>query len=100
MKTLISDEETLRQMDAANLEEACRLFLRAEERFQKLCEHPNKVTDVRVNILWWESLEKVYELERIVWRLFVGEKPTMADNKLYARFRETLVKGSKLEASA
>jgi hypothetical protein len=97
---MISDEQTLAEMDARNMEEACRLFLRAEQRFQKLCEHPDKVTDPKVNVAWWEALEKVYELEKIVWRLFVGEQPTMVDNKLYAKFRELLVKGSNLKANA
>jgi len=53
-----------------------------------------------VNVAWWEALEKVYELEKIVWRLFVGEQPTMADNKLYAKFRELLLRGSNLNANA
>jgi hypothetical protein len=97
---MISDEQTLAEMDARNMEEACRLFLRAEQRFQKLCDHPGKVTDPKVNVAWWEALEKVYELEKIVWRLFVGEQPTMADNKLYAKFRELLLRGSNLKANA
>jgi hypothetical protein len=97
---MISDEQTLAEMDARNMEEACRLFLRAEQRFQKLCDHPDKVTDPKVNVAWWEALEKVYELEKIVWRLFAGEQPTMADNRLYAKFRELLLKGSKLKANA
>ena len=100
MKELISDEQTLAEMDARNMEEACRLFLRAEQRFQKLCDHPDKVTDPKVSVAWWEALEKVYELEKIVWRLFVGEQPTMADNNLYAKFRELLLKGSNLKANA
>ena len=97
---MISDEQTLAEMDARNMEEACRLFLRAEQRFQKLCDHPDKVTDPKVNVAWWEALEKVYELEKIVWRLFVGEQPTMADNKLYAKFRDLLLKGSNLKANS
>ena len=97
---MISEEQTLAEMDARNMEEACRLFLRAEQRFQKLCDHPDKVTDPKVNVAWWEELERVYELEKIVWRLFVGEQPTMADNKLYAKFRDLLLKGSNLKPNA
>ena len=97
---MISDEQTLAEMDARNMEEACRLFLRAEQRFQKLCEYPDKVTNPEVNVAWWSALERVYELEKIVWRMFVGEQPTMADNKLYAKFRRVLLEGSKLKADA
>jgi hypothetical protein len=82
------------------MEEACGMFLTAERRFQKLSDHPDKVTDPKVNLAWWESLEQVYERERVVWRLFVGPQPTMADNKLYAKFRKLLLKGSKLKANA
>jgi len=49
---------------------------------------------------WWDALELVYRAERTVWRLFVGSQPTMADNKLYAKFRELLLKGSNLKANA
>jgi hypothetical protein len=58
------------------------------------------VTDPKVNVAWWESLEQVYERERVVWRLFVGSQPTIEDNKLYTRFRDMLLKGSKLGANA
>lgn len=100
MKELISDEQTLAEMDARNMEEACRLFLNAERRFQTLCDYPDKVTNPEVNVAWWQALETVYELEKIVWRLFVGPQPTLEQNKLYARFRALLLKGSKLEANA
>lgn len=103
-KTHVTDEQTIAQMEreeeARRMEEACGMFLTAERRFQKLCDHPDKVTDPKVNLAWWESLEQVYEREKVVWRLFVGAQPTMADNKLYAKFRDLLLKGSNLKANA
>jgi hypothetical protein len=81
-------------------EEACGMFLTAERRFQKLCGHPDKVSDPQVNVAWWDSLQTVYEREKVVWRLFVGAQPTIEDNKLYARFRAMLLKGSSLKPSA
>ena len=103
-KRLISDEETLAQMEreeeGRRLEEACGLFLSAERRFQKLNAHPDKVTDPKVNVAWWDALESVYEREKVVWRLFVGCQPTPEQNKLYAKFREMLVQGSRLKANA
>ena len=75
------------------------MFLTAERRFQKIDAHPDKVTDVAVNLAWRESLEQVYERERVVWRLFVGAQPTIED-KLYARFRSMLLKGSSLKPNA
>ena len=104
-KPRISDQATLDQMAreeaARRMEEACGMFLTAERRFQKLNAHPEKVSDLKVNLAWWEALEQVYERERVVWRLFVGSQPTMADNQLYAtKFRKLLLEGSKLKADA
>jgi hypothetical protein len=103
-KPRISDQATLDQMEreeaARRLEEAAGMFLSAERRFQKICEHPDKVTNHKVNVAWWEALESVYERERVVWRLFVGPQPTTADNKLYAKFRKLLLEGSRLKADA
>lgn len=103
-KRLISDEETIAQMEreeqARRFEEACGMFLSAERRFQKLSAHPDKVTDQKVNLAWWEALESVYEREKVVQRLFVGPQPTLEQNKLYARFRDMLLRGSKLTANA
>jgi hypothetical protein len=103
-KTHVTDEQTIAQMEreeeARRMEEACGMFLTAERRFQKLCDHPERVTNPKVNLAWWESLEQVYEREKVVWRLFVGAQPTRADNKLYAKFRDLLLKGSNLKANA
>jgi hypothetical protein len=83
-KPRISDEATLAQMEreeeARRMEEACGMFLSAERRFQKIDAHPDKVSDVTVNLAWWESLEQVYERDRVVWRLFVGSQPTLEAN--------------------
>lgn len=103
-KPRISDQATLDQMEreeeARRMEEACGMFLTAERRFQKLCDHRDKVSDPKVNVAWWEALESVYEREKVVWRLFVGPQPTMAENQLWAKFRKLLLEGCKLKADA
>jgi hypothetical protein len=95
VKRLVSDEETLAQMqreeDARRMEEACGMFLTAERKFQKLSAHPDVVTDPRLNLAWWDALEDVYQKERTVWRLFVGPQPDLRSNMLYARFRQILL---------
>jgi len=80
--------------------DACRAFVAAERRFRKLDENPACVTDPRLNGEWWDSLELLYHTGKTVWRLFVGPQPTMADNKLDAKFRELMLKGSSLKADA
>ncbi|HET8924800.1 MAG TPA: hypothetical protein VFN26_17600 [Candidatus Acidoferrum sp.] len=90
-------EDTLQ---AEAMQEACRVFLTAERKFRKISEHPDVVTDPKVNGEWWDALELVYRSERTVWRLFVGPQPDMRSNRLYARFRGLLLKGKNLTADA
>ena len=90
-------EDTLH---AEAMQEACGMFLTADRKFRKISEHPNVVTDPRVNCEWWDALELVYRAERTVWRLFVGPQPDMQSNTLYARFRALLLKGKSLKTDA
>ena len=103
-KPRISDDATLAQMEreeqARRFEEACGLFLTREREFQRIAQHPRVVTDPQMNCLWWDRLEAVYVAEKSVQKLFTGPQPTMADNKLYAKFRKLLLEGSKLKADA
>jgi len=103
-KPRISDQATLDQMereeDARRMEEACGLFLTREREFQRIAQHPRVVTDPQMNALWWDRLEAVYVAEKAVHKLFTGPQPTMADNRLYAKFRKLLLEGSKLKADA
>ena len=103
-KPRISDQATLDQMereeDARRMEEACGLFLTREREFQRIAQHPRVVTDPQMNALWWDRLEAVYVAEKAVQKLFTGPQPTMADNRLYAKFRKLLLEGSKLKADA
>jgi len=105
-KPRISDQATLDQMEreeaARRLEEACQIFLTREREFQRIAEHPRVVTDPQMNCLWWDRLEAVYFAEKAVWKLFVGPQPTVAENRLYAKFRGLLLdcSGSKLKANA
>ena len=87
-------------VQAEAMQEACGMFLTAERKFRKVSEHPDVVTDPRVNGEWWDALELVYRAERTVWRLFVGPQPDMRSNTLYARFRALLLKGKGLKADA
>ena len=87
-------------VQAEAMGEACGLFLTAERRFRKLNDNPRCVTDPDLNVRWWEALDLVYRAERNVWRLFVGAHANPRSNMLYGKFREMLLKGSKLKADA
>jgi hypothetical protein len=93
----VGDEELLAEM---NMQEACGMFLTAERKFRKLNANPDCVSNPRLNVEWWDALEHVYRCERTVFRLFVGPQPDMRSNRLYAQFRELLLKGKSLKADA
>jgi hypothetical protein len=81
------------------MREACGVFLTAERKFRKLNANPDCVTHPRLNVEWWDALQRVHRAERTVFRLFVGPQPDMHSNMLYAKFRELLLKGSSLKAN-
>jgi hypothetical protein len=99
-KVTVEREPTEDALKAEAMQKACGMFLTAERKFRKINAHPDVVTDPRLNVEWWDSLELVYRAEKTVWRMFVGPQPDMRSNKLYARFRELLLKGSSLKADA
>ena len=85
---------------AEAMSEACGLFLTSERKFKKLNANQRCVTDPDLNVQWWDALDMVYRAERNVRRLFVGSHPNPRSNMLYAKFREMLLRGSKLKADA
>jgi hypothetical protein len=69
-KRYITDEETIAEMD---FEEAQAAFLVAEKKFRHLSEHPHVVTDPKINYRWWCALEELYQCDKKLWLLFVGQ---------------------------
>jgi len=105
--TLIKSDGTVEErrvtkdtLQAEAMQEACGAFLAAERKFRKINAHPHCVTDPRLNVEWWDTLDLVYRAEKTVWRMFVGSQPDLRSNMLYAKFRELLLKGSSLKANA
>lgn len=100
-KVTVEERERIEDTQQAEaMREACGMFLTAQRKFSKINAHPDVVTDPRLNMEWWDSLELVYRAEKTVWRLFVGPQPDMRSNMLYAMFRELLLKGKNLKADA
>jgi hypothetical protein len=82
------------------MDDACRAFVSAERKFQKLNANPGCVTDPTLDLEWWDSLELLYRTDKTVWRLFVGPQPDPRSNRLYAKVRALLLKGKSLKANA
>ena len=54
-------------LKAEAMQEACGMFLTAERKFRKLNANPDRVTDPRLNVEWWDALDLVYRAEKTVW---------------------------------
>lgn len=99
-KVTVEREPTKDTLQAEAMYEACKMFLTAERKFQKLNANPDCVTDPKLNMRWWDALEFVNQRERVVWRLFVGPQADPASNRQYAQFRKLLLEGKFPKANA
>jgi len=82
-KPYVTDEQTLADMEAEErMREACGMLLTAERRFQKISALPHVMTDSKINCMWWDSLESVYQADKALWRIFVGSQPTPAQQAI------------------
>ena len=73
---------------AEEMEEAQADFIQAE--------NPDAVTDARLNVRWWNCLEKLYESERELVRLFCGPDRSLRSIAQYNAYRERLIRGKRL----
>jgi hypothetical protein len=81
---------------AEEMEEAQADFIQAEKRFREINANPEAVTDARLNIRWWNCLEKLYESEKELVRLFCGPDRSLRSIAQYNAYRERLIRGNRL----
>jgi hypothetical protein len=96
-KRFISDAETIAEMDFA---EACTAFVKAERRFRNLDEHPDVVTDAKLNVCWWNAMERLYQCDKALREMFTGKDRSVKSNRMYNEFRSRLIAGKSLRADA
>ena len=98
VKRLVSDEETIRQMD---FNDACEAFVRAEREWEKqdaIAKRPGaRPTDV---CKWFDALEERYQTEKRVWLLFTADDRSLRSGMMYLQFRDALLSGKVLRADA
>ncbi|MFY9529185.1 MAG: hypothetical protein WAR24_09755 [Candidatus Acidiferrales bacterium] len=93
----ISDAETIAEMDFSDL---CTAFVKAERRFRNLDEHPDVVTDPKLNVCWWNAMEAPYVCDKALWEMFIGKDRSVKSNRMYNEFRAKLIAGKSLRADA
>src|SRR5215467_9890704 len=81
---------------AEEMEEAQADFIQSEKRFREINANPDAVTDARLNIRWWNCLEKLYESEKELVRLFCGPDRSLRSIAQYNAYRERLIRGKRL----
>lgn len=79
---------------------ACDKLVAAHRKFEKLDGDPRKYYEPNLNLPWWDAMNKLAECERRVWRLFVGPRPSPADNMQYATWRKAFLEGKNIRADA
>ncbi len=88
-KRLVSDEETIRQMD---FDDACEAFVHAETEWEKqdaIAKRPGaRPTDV---CKWFDALEVRYRAEKRVWLLFTAGDRSLRSGMMYLQFRDALL---------
>ena len=98
VKRLVSDEETIRQMD---FDDACEAFVRAEREWEKqdaIAKRPGaRPTDV---CKWFDALEERYRAEKRVWLLFTAGDRSLRSGMMYLQFRDALLSTKALRADA
>ncbi len=72
---------------------AVRTFLVAQQDFNRINEHPLKVSKKEVNYRWWCALEALYDADKALWHPFCGPDKSMKSNMEYAKFRQRLITG-------
>jgi hypothetical protein len=97
-KRLVSDEETIRQMD---FDDACEAFVCAEREWEKqdaIAKRPGaRPTDV---CKWFDAVEVRYRAEKRVWLLFTAGDRSLRSGMIYLQFREALLSNKMLRADA
>jgi hypothetical protein len=97
-KRLISDEETLAEMEFA---EACNEYVRAARKFEKLDRIAKAQKGIPDNLCaWFDALEEQYQADKRLWLLFVGKDRSPKSNNMYCEYREMLLSGRKLRTDA
>jgi hypothetical protein len=72
---------------------AVKAFLIAQQHFDRMNDHPLKVSKKEVNLRWWIALEDMYNADKALWHLFCGPDKSMKSNMEYAKFRQRLITG-------
>ena len=96
IKTDDKVEGKLVSPSAEEIEEAQAGFIQAEKRFREINAHPDVVTDAKLNVRWWNCLEKLYESEKELVRLFCGPDRSLRSIAQYNAYRERLIRGKRL----
>jgi len=81
---------------AEEVEEAQADFIQAEKQFREINANPDAVTDGRLNVRWWNCLEKVYKSEKRLGELFCGPDRSRRSIAQFEAYRERLIRGKRL----
>jgi hypothetical protein len=98
--SLKRDEETIAQMDAQEMENACLDLARSFRDFNEIMSRGVNPTDPLGSLGWWRALEYLALAESRLKEAFIRGDRSPASIRQYARFRSKLLLGERYRTDA
>lgn len=99
-KPMISDEETLRQMDAEEMANAIADLTRSFRDFNAIMSRGVDPVDPVKSLGWWRATEYLMLANNRLKDIFCGRDRSPASVKVYARFRSKMLEGKRYRPEA
>jgi hypothetical protein len=99
-KPRVTDEETIAQMDAHEMENACADLVHSWRRFKEIDDRPGAATDPNQEVEWWRRLDALGLADGSLKERFLGRDRSPASIRHYAKFRRKMVLGERYRTDA
>ena len=99
-KPMISDEETLRQMDAEEMANAIADLTRSFSDFNAIMSRGVDPVDPEKSLGWWRATEYLMLANNRLKDIFCGRDRSPASIRQYARFRSKMLEGKRYRTDA
>lgn len=99
-KPMISDEETLRQMDADEMANAIADLTRSFRDFNSIMSRGVDPVDPVKSLGWWRATEYLMLANNRLKDIFCGRDRSPASIRQYAKFRSKMLEGKRYRTDA
>ena len=97
-KVTVKREPTDAELEMAD---AVRAYKSAERKWQTIDAAAMAQEGIPANLCeWFDALEERYKCDKQLWLLFIGKDRSVRSNRMYTKFRKSIVSGDKVRADA